>query len=91
MNDLHKSKKISIRKQKNILLDYLSDSYELRDFITDLYKNEPRFVSKIYDKYIFFKENRNLELDSIKFDYSDKNNTKIVRKRTTDKTPILLS
>ena len=32
------------------------------EILSQIYIKTSRFVSKIYDKYIFFKENRNLEL-----------------------------
>ncbi len=93
MTELHKPRKPSLRKQKNMLLNYLTNNLEATNFVLHLYENNPKFLTQLYDNYIVFKETEKLNLDAIHFDYNhdQKRKNKIIRKRTTEKTPILLS
>ena len=93
MTELHKPRKPSLRKQKNMLLNYLTNNLEATNFVLHLYENNPKFLTQLYDNYIVFKETENLQLNTIRFDYNhdQKRKNKIIRKRTTEKTPILLS
>ena len=93
MTELHKPRKPSLRKQKNMLLNYLTNNLEATNFVLHLYENNPKFLTQLYDNYIVFKETEKFNLDAIRFDYNhdQKRKNKIIRKRTTEKTPILLS
>ena len=93
MTELHKPRKPSLRKQKNMLLNYLTNNLEATNFVLHLYENNPKFLTQLYDNYIVFKETENLHLNTIRFDYNreQQRTNKIIRKRTTEKTPILLS
>tara|TARA_B000000557_G_C20579640_1_gene360787 strand:- start:119 stop:403 length:285 start_codon:yes stop_codon:yes gene_type:complete len=94
MTELHKIKKPSLRRQKNLLSNYLEKDRETNNFIHYLYQNNPTLLTNLYNNYIIYKETQNLELNNIQLQYNTQSvnrKRKIIRKRTTDKTPILLS